>query len=163
MLYDDQTVKCALIFTGFDQFSTKMKLLWYSLYRWSTFESGGEWYSLEALWLFCLVAPTDPKREGQQSKLSERWKNIREKIINWNIDMDCKWTTSRIHARVFVMQKPWSYFFSYFEWFCPGDHKKWPPADTNLLGSQTKLIDKNIWFEKQDPFVRNGYFPCEIS
>ena len=26
MLYDDQTVKCALIFTGFDQYSTKMKL-----------------------------------------------------------------------------------------------------------------------------------------
>ena len=40
-------------------------------------------------------------------------------------------------------------------WFCPGDHKKWPPADTNLLGYQTKLKDKNI--------MRNSYFPCEIS
>ena len=55
VLYDDQTVKCALIFTGFDQYSTKMKLLWCTLHRWSTFESGGVWYSLEALQLFkCL-------------------------------------------------------------------------------------------------------------
>ena len=55
VLYDDQTVKCALIFTGLDQSSTKMKLLWCSLHKWSTFESGGVWYSLEALQLFkCL-------------------------------------------------------------------------------------------------------------
>ena len=34
-----------------------MKLLWCSLHRWSTFESGGVWYSLEALQLFkCLSA-----------------------------------------------------------------------------------------------------------
>ena len=30
----------------------------------------------------------------------QRWKNIREKIINQNIDMDCRWTTTRIHLWV---------------------------------------------------------------
>ena len=50
-------------------------------------------------------------------------------------------------------------YLSRFEWLCLGDHLKWPSADNNLPECQTKFNDKNIWFEKQDPFARNGYFP----
>ena len=41
------------------------------------------------------AAPTHPY---------QRWKNIREKIINQNIDMDRRWTTTRIHLWVQNMQ-----------------------------------------------------------
>ena len=60
VLYGNQPVKCALIFTATDQSPTTMKLLWCSLYSWSTFESGGVWFPLEALQLYtvgvCLVS-----------------------------------------------------------------------------------------------------------
>ena len=48
-------------------------------------------------------------------------------------------------------------------WFCPDNREKWLSADNYLLWYETKFEDEIIWFEKQDPFVRNGYFPCEIS
>ena len=48
-------------------------------------------------------------------------------------------------------------------WFCPDDHEKWLSENYNLVEYQTKFADKISQFEKQDPFLRNGYFPYEIS
>ena len=48
-------------------------------------------------------------------------------------------------------------------WCCPDDHEKRLSENYNLVEYQTKFADKICQFEKQDPFLRNGYFPCEIS
>ena len=62
--------------------------------------------------------------------------------MNLNVEMDCRWTTSRIYLWVQNVQTGGCEVI--LLWFCSDDYEKWLSADNNLQEHQTKFNDKNL-------------------
>ena len=98
VLHGGKPVKCALILTDADQSSAKMKLLWCSLYRWSTF---WEWQCMIFFGSFAVI-----------KCFSDCWHHCKATVANRSfmwvfIDCSCMW--------VQVMLCVWSFLVLLFE------------------------------------------------